>query len=116
MIDIVNSSGERLARYTRQASPIIYSPKIIFRELLDGTHHVQTIGEPSKSIELELIATKTQCEQLAIYQGRGDAIRLRNVGGVTYEALMQNVVKWKLAKRGKDALYSGTAKFLIRLR
>ena len=64
MIKLTTSSGEALSKILNDVSPIMYASNRQVNRLLDGTYHVQIIGNPLKSIEGAIISSHLQAEKL----------------------------------------------------
>jgi len=64
MIRLERTNGEVLSRILREVSPIRYESIKKVNKLLDGTYHVQIIGQPLMSIEANIISSHNQAEEL----------------------------------------------------
>lgn len=64
MIKLETTNGQALSKILREVSPISYSSNRQVNRLLDGTYHVQVIGNPLKSMTGNIISSYEQAEIL----------------------------------------------------
>lgn len=62
MVRLESIQGEPLVRIVRDVSPIKCQSNKQVNRLLDGTYHVQIIGEPAKSIDAKRPKTAAEVE------------------------------------------------------
>ena len=64
MKNLQTTDGILLSKILKEVSPIIYESNRQVNKLLDGSYHVQIIGEPLKRKEAVIISTYNQVEKL----------------------------------------------------
>ena len=68
MIIIESLEGELLSKICKEVSPIKYESIVKKNKLLNGSYHIQTIGEPLKYIEFIVIANQVQVEKIDLME------------------------------------------------
>ena len=64
MIRLETISGDVLSKILKDVSPVKYESNKMVNRLLDGTYHVQIIGQPSMSLEGKILSSHIQAEKL----------------------------------------------------
>lgn len=76
MITFENLEGLKLSFGIRNLSPIQYDTIQVKNKLIDGTYHIQTIGNPLKFLTFEILATHNQVELINLAESRGEDLKL----------------------------------------
>ncbi len=99
MVRLESIEGENLSRVLREVSPMKYQSNKQVNKLLDGTYHVQIIGEPMKTIDAVVIASFIQAERLnfQIDQGSPLVLFLYNKKYLIY---INEAIDWKKLNYG----------------
>lgn len=71
MIRLETMEGMVLSRVVREVSPISYTSNKQVNRLLDGTYHVQVIGQALRRIEGIVISSHVQAEKINEYIDQG---------------------------------------------
>lgn len=115
MIVIYDTYGTKLSTYTQNISPRIYGGKTIMREYLDGSNHIQVIGEASEGYSFDVLVTRAQAEAINREQAKGTILRIKDKEtGIDAKGHIRNQVRWALILRGKKTLYKGQVDFIKR--
>ncbi len=64
MIRLETISGDVLSKILKEVSPVKYESNKKVNRLLDGTYHVQIIGQPLMSLEGTILSSHKQAEKL----------------------------------------------------
>lgn len=99
MVRLENIQGEPLARIIREVSPMKYQSNKQMNRLLDGTFHVQIIGEPIKTIDAMAVASFTQAEQLNAMVDQGTLLALVH-NNKKYLGYINEEIDWKKLNYG----------------
>lgn len=94
MIFLEDLFKNRLTKGIRNLSPIINESNIVKNKLLDGSQHIQVIGEPTEYITLDVLADYDQTRRINIGKGTGEILRL-NVYNETYEGAILEDIYWE---------------------
>ena len=117
MIRLETYTGEVLSRILKELSPIEYSSNRQVNRLLDGSYHVQIIGNPLKSTEGTIVSTFNQAEKLNSLIDQGTPLVLIFLDK-KYLVYVGDKIAWKrinFAHRNKDkSLFEGTLKMIIK--
>lgn len=117
MIKLESLNGEPLSYICKELSPVKYETIQKTNKLLDGTYHIQTIGEPLKFIEFTVIAREKQAEKINELESIGELVRLTDIDRV-FIGYLGNRVEWKRLTVGyKDRnrrLYEGRVTLIIK--
>jgi hypothetical protein len=99
VVRLESIEGENLSRFLREVSPMKYQSNKQVNKLLDGTYHVQIIGEPMKTIDAVVIASFNQAERLnfQIDQGSPLVLFLYNKKYLVY---INEAIDWKKLNYG----------------
>ncbi len=116
MIKIETLEGEVLSKICKEVSPLKYESIVKTNKLLDGSYHIQTIGEPLKYIEFIVIANQQQIEKINLMETMGEPLKL-----VEYERILVGLIAGKVDWRRLTAgyidrtgrLYEGNIKLII---
>lgn len=76
MIRLESLKGEKLSRGIRNLSPIRYESIRIKNKLLDGSYHIQTIGDPLKYITFEILSNHEQVNKINTAEYKGEELKL----------------------------------------
>lgn len=76
MIQLEDISGAKLSRGIRNLSPIKFDGIKIKNRLLDGTYHIQTIGDSMKYIEFEILSNSSQVDIINKTEDIGGKLKL----------------------------------------
>lgn len=99
MVRLDSIQGEPLVRIVRDVSPIKCQSNKLVNRLLDGTYHVQIIGEPAKSIDALVIASFNQAEQLNAMVDQG-ALMVLVHHNKKYFGYIDEEIGWKKLNYG----------------
>jgi len=117
MTRLETSTGEVLSRILKELSPIEYASNKQVNRLLDGSYHVQIIGDPLKSIEGTIISTFNQAEKLNNLADLGAPLALIFLDK-RYLVYVDQGVVWKrisYAHGNKDrSLFEGKVKMVLK--
>lgn len=94
-----------------QCSPKEVAPNSIENTALDGTPYLQIIGDPARSITVEVFAPSLIARELIDRAGTRGAAVSAEYHGVTYEGYISGAVSWKWLKKGVSAI--GTFKVRV---
>jgi hypothetical protein len=116
MIRLETSTGEALSKIVKELSPTIYSSNKQVNRLLDGSYHVQIIGNPMKSMEGTIVSTLNQAEILNHLIDQGTPIIL-TILNKQYLVYIDEGITWKrisYAQGDKDrSLFEGKITMII---
>lgn len=76
MIKLENLQNAKLSSGIRNLSPIQYDVHQVKNKLLDGSYHIQTIGEPLKYITFEILSNHNQVDLINQAEYKGEELRL----------------------------------------
>lgn len=117
MIHLETSSGEILSKILKELTPMKFSSNRQVNKLLDGSYHVQIIGNPSKSIEGTIVSTTNQAERLNLLIDIGTPLVLTFMDN-KYRVYVDGAIKWKrinFANGNRDkSLFEGKLKMVLR--
>lgn len=103
MIYLTNLEGEKLSRGIRNLSPIRYESIQIKNKLLDGSYHIQTIGDPLKYITFEILSNHEQVNKINTAEYKGEELKLV-VDDRYYIGMLNNELDWnRITIRHKDS-------------
>ena len=103
MVRLESIQGEPLARIIREVSPMKYQSNKQVNRLMDGTYHVQIIGEPIKTIDAVAVASITQAEQLNSMVDQGTLLALVH-HSKKYHVYINEAIDWKNLNYGNGNL------------
>jgi len=116
MIKLETSTGEALSRILKELTPIVYSSNRQVNRLLDGSYHVQIIGNPMKSIEGTIVSTFNQAQTLNSLVDQGATLVL-TFPGKKYLVYIDETVAWNrisYANGNKEkSLFEGKVKMIL---
>jgi hypothetical protein len=116
MIIIESLEGELLSKICKEVSPIKYESIVKKNKLLNGSYHIQTIGEPLKYIEFIVIANQVQVEKIDLMETVGEQIKLIE-NERTFIGLIDSQIDWRRLTVGyadrKRRLYEANIKIII---
>lgn len=116
MIKLENLQGIKLSRGIRNLSPIQHDSIQIKNKLLDGSFHIQTIGQPLRYFAFEMLSNHKQVEKIDIAEYIGENLTL-TIGNKIYTGMIDGKLDWdRFGKRYKDnqeTLYTTNIKLNI---
>lgn len=107
MIKLETTDGVLLSKILKEVSPTIYSSNKQINRLLDGTYHVQIIGESLKSKEATIISSYNQSERLNEIIDKGTPVVLFFLDK-KFVVYINDAIDWKrinFAHGNKDNSY-----------
>lgn len=99
MVRLESIQGEPLTRIIREVTPMKYQSNKQVNRLLDGTYHVQIIGEPIKTIDAVAIASFKQAERLNSMIDQGTLLALVH-SNKKYLGYINEAIDWKKINYG----------------
>ncbi|CAK7037868.1 hypothetical protein [Tissierella sp.] len=116
MIRIETLEGLVLSKVCKEVSPPKYESIFKKNKLLDGSYHIQIIGEPIKYIEFNVISNQIQIEKIDLMEAIGEHLRLIEHERI-FIGLIDNKVDWKRLTIGyvnrEKRLYEGNIKIIV---
>jgi hypothetical protein len=116
MIRIETLEGLILSKVCKEVSPPKYESIVKKNKLLDGSYHIQIIGEPIKYIEFIVIGNQLQIEKIDLMEAIGEPLKLIEHERI-FIGLIDNKVDWKRLTVGfqdrNKRLYEGSIKLII---
>jgi hypothetical protein len=76
VIQLSSIANEKLSEGIRNLSPELYDTITIENKLIDGTTHIQIIGEPAKYLTFEVLANHNQTSDINEAQSTGEKLKL----------------------------------------
>lgn len=76
MMALKTTDGELLSWGLRNVSPLMIESILLENKLLDGSNHVQTIGEGLKYFQLEILCNENNVDIVTLTQSQGGFFRL----------------------------------------
>ena len=117
MIRLETSTGEVLSRILKELSPIEYSSNRQVNRLLDGSYHVQIVGNSLKSMEGTIVSTFNQAEKLNNLIDQGTPLVLIFLDK-KYLVYIEDKIAWKrinFADGNKDkSLFEGNVRMILK--
>ncbi len=103
MIRLENSQNKVLSRGIKDISPIQYESIQVKNKLLDGTFHIQTIGDPLKYIEFEILSNHDQVDLINKAEHQGEPLKLI-LDSKYYKCLLEEKPDWqRITMRYKES-------------
>lgn len=93
MIRIETLDGQVLSKICKEVSPIKYESIVKKNKLLDGSYHIQIIGDPTKYVEFNIIANELQVEKINLMETLGNPIVLID-NDREFIGLIDNKIDW----------------------
>lgn len=93
MITIQRFDGQSLCLGLRNVSPVTYGGITIKNKLLDGSMHIQTIGDPIKYKTFMALANGSHVTMLNLMEARGEPLKLIE-DDKYYVGLIDAPIKW----------------------
>ena len=115
MNNLMTSDGVVLTRLVEDISTIEYESIHLKNKLLDGSYHIQTIGDPQKSVTVSVYSNGVQVAQINEFQASGQSLKLID-DDLTYTGFIDEPISWsrKTPKRSSETMwYYGTFRFII---
>lgn len=116
MIRIETLEGLILSKVCKEVSPPKYENIVKKNKLLDGSYHIQIIGEPIKYVEFIVIGNQLQIEKIDLMEVIGEPLKLIEHERI-FVGLIDNKVDWKRLTVGfvdrNKRLYEGSIKLII---
>lgn len=104
MIFLESLEGEKLSYGVRDLSPVLYDSIQVKNKLLDGSYHIQNIGEPMRYFTFEVLANHIQVDLINLAECRSEPFRLI-IDDKFYMGLLDEVPDWtRLVLRRNDPL------------
>lgn len=117
MIRLETSSGIVLSKILKDVSPITYSSNKQVNRLLDGSFHVQILGNPLRRMEGTIISTFNQAEMLNSLVDQGTSLLLTFLNK-KYMVYIDESISWErinFAHGDMDkSLFQGKLKIVIK--
>ena len=117
MTKLETMQGVLLSKILKNVSPIKYTSNRQVNKLLDGTYHVQIIGEPLKTIDAVIISNFIQAERLSYLTDRGEEFLFYHLGK-KYLVHIDNPIKWVRLNyskgNGDKSFYEGKLDMVIK--
>lgn len=117
MIRLETSSGEVLSKILKEVSPTKYSSNKQVNRLLDGTYHVQIIGDPLKHKEGIIISSHNQANKLNELIDQGSPLVLYFLEK-KYIVYVEEPISWKRINFAhgikENSYFEGSLKMLIK--
>lgn len=117
MIKLERLNKESLSYICKELSPVKYETIQKINKLLDGSYHIQTIGEPLKYLEFTVIARESQAEKINQLESIGEPVKIIDSQRL-FIGYLGNKVDWKRLTIGyKDRnrrLYEGRITLIIK--
>lgn len=117
MIRLETSSGIVLSKIFKDVSPITYSSNKQVNRLLDGSFHVQILGNPLRRMEGTIISTFNQAEMLNSLVDQGTPLLLTFLNK-KYMVYIDESISWErinFAHGDMDkSLFQGKLKIVIK--
>jgi hypothetical protein len=117
MIRLETSSGIVLSKILKDVSPITYSSNKQVNRLLDGSFHVQILGNPLRRMEGTIISTFNQAEMLNSLVDQGTPLLLTFLNK-KYMVYIDESISWErinFAHGDMDkSLFQGKLKIVIK--
>jgi len=115
MIRLYDLENNLLSKGIKSLSPILYDGIKIENQLLDGSLHIQTIGDPQRYFNFELLANHTQVDVINNINAQGGRLKVV-IDGDYYEGYC-NTEDWqRITMRHleeSDRYYTTTVKFIV---
>lgn len=105
------TDGTVLSIALEELLPTITGHKIINR-LLDGTYHVQTIGEPQKEVNFIVYADKPNMNTINNIWHTGDKLRAEYEGDY-FQGYLSNEPKWGVTIPGDEPVYNTQLNIMV---
>lgn len=116
MIQLENLEGEILSIGIRSLSPIKYESIQVKNKLLDGSYHIQTIGNPLKYYEFEILSNHKQVDMLNLAETIGEKLKLI-VDDKFYIGYIDEEMNWSRMTmrhtKSTDRWYVAKMKFIV---
>lgn len=75
-----------------------YKTTKVVKQLLSGSHHIQTIGTGARTITADVLAEPTVREMINLAESTGEPLRLETQGKY-YVGIIEATLKWKRVAR-----------------
>lgn len=114
MIHLENLGSVKLTRLCREMSLPFYDVLKVENRLLDGSLHVQTIGDPLKIIKAEFVTTEEFATQIDYSQSINEEMIFVN-GNKRYRGFVRNPINWVKTGRYNNqfTFFVGELEFVI---
>jgi len=76
LIKLLDLSNKQLSKGIKSLSPVLYDGIKIENTLLDGSLHIQTIGEPQEYINFDVLANHNQVDDINYLNSLGGQLKL----------------------------------------
>lgn len=116
MIKLLNLEDKELSKGIRNLSPIQYDSIQVKNRLLDGSYHIQTIGDPLKYYTFEILSDENQVGKINQEEYRGGKLKLI-IDDKYYIGMLEEKLSWERItmrhKESKDRYYIASIQFNI---
>lgn len=116
MNKIETLDGLVLSKICKEVSPLKYESIVKKNKLLDGSYHIQVIGEPIEFLEFTVIANEPQVEKINLMESLGEPIKLIDLDR-EFIGLIDSPIDWSRLTLGyRDRprrLYEGSLKLIL---
>lgn len=116
MILLEDLNNTKLSYGIRDLSPLQYDTIQVKNKLLDGSYHIQTIGEPLKYITFEILSNHNQVDLLNQAEHKGEELRLI-IDDKFYVGMLDSKAEWTrlILRRGDPINTLYTAKLQLNI-
>lgn len=116
MILLEDLNNTKLSYGIRDLSPLQYDTIQVKNKLLDGSYHIQTIGEPLKYITFEILSNHNQVDLLNQAEYKGEELRLI-IDDKFYVGMLDSKAEWTrlILRRGDPINTLYTAKLQLNI-
>lgn len=114
MIRLTTLNNNALTLLCSDVSLPIHDTLQVENKLLDGSLHIQTIGEPLKTILIEVLATETNAEKIDVIESIKEEVYFYKKTKI-YRGIIRKPIKWtkRSMYTGNTTKYSGEVEFVI---
>lgn len=116
MILLENLNHVKLSNGIKDLSPIMYDTIHVKNKLIDGSYHIQTIGNPIKYRTFEILSNYNQVDLINLAESKGEPLRLIE-NDRYYIGMLDDVVDWSrfLHRRSSKSETLYTAKIQLNI-
>jgi len=116
LILLEDLNNTKLSYGIRDLSPLQYDTIQVKNKLLDGSYHIQTIGEPLKYITFEILSNHNQVDLLNQAEHKGEELRLI-IDDKFYVGMLDSKAEWTrlILRRGDPINTLYTAKLQLNI-
>lgn len=116
MILLEDLNNTKLSYGIRDLSPVMYDTIQIKNKLLDGSNHIQIIGNPMMYFTFEILSNHNQVDLINLAESRGEPLRLI-IDDKFYIGMFDSPAEWKMIilRRGDPLNTLYTAKIQLNI-